>query len=156
MVRGLLFTAAGLEGLLGGDLDGIWLLELSSILADTGTAAFCAGVWPTLVGSEGTALGDVVALLLGPGAGWIADTFGFDADAETGAGVTFCGGGKGAIPIALLSLAAAAAAAEAYFNVSPGARVGKGAGFMALLVILLEVLAKGVCNVARAGNGDFN
>jgi hypothetical protein len=40
------------------------------------------------------------------------------------------GGGNGAIPMLLLSLAAAAAAAEAYLRVSPGARVGKAAGFI--------------------------
>ncbi len=68
-----------------------------------------------------------------------------------GGGRASGGGGSGAIPI--LSLAAAAAAAEAYFSVSPGARVGTAAGF----IWLLEPLAvDGVYSVARAGKGLFS
>lgn len=55
----------------------------------------------------------------------------------------------------LFSLAAAAAAADAYFNVSPGGRVGTGAGFIVLFVLVLGTLGCGVCRVARAGNGDL-
>lgn len=60
------------------------------------------------------------------------------------------GGGRGRIPTPLLSLAAAAAAADAYFRVSPGKRVGRGAGFMPG-VVEDEVEE----SVARTGNGDF-
>ena len=67
------------------------------------------------------------------------------------------GGGNGAMPVAeLFSLAAAAAAADAYLSGSPGARVGTGAGFIDVLVVILGTLGCGVCNVARAGNGDLN
>ena len=64
------------------------------------------------------------------------------------------GGGSGAIPTPFLSLAAAAAAAEAYFNGSPGVRVGIGAGFIELDEGP-ETPGNGVCRVAKAGNGDF-
>ena len=63
------------------------------------------------------------------------------------------GGGRGAMPMLFLSLAAAAAAAEAYLRVSPGARVGTAAGFIALLLALLVIFANGVCSVATAGRG---
>ena len=76
------------------------------------------------------------------------------ADTDAAAAATLTGGGNGAIPTALLSLTAAAAAADA--KVSPGARVGKGAGFMVVVGVLFETLAKGVCRVARAGSGDLN
>ncbi len=75
---------------------------------------------------------------------------GVDAAADPG------GGGKGAIPTVDLSFAAAAAAAEAYFSVSPGALVGRGAGFIVLFVVPFVVVARGVWRVARAGSGDFN
>lgn len=95
---------------------------------------------PELAGSEGAALGEVVALL-----------FCVDGKADrpggalgVGAGAVLGGGGNGTIPTAALSLAAAAAAAEAYFRVSPGALVGKGAGFMLLFVVPLLMFAKGV------------
>lgn len=65
------------------------------------------------------------------------------------------GGGRGAMPTPFLSLAAAAAAAEAYFNGSPGVRVGSGAGFMDVAVEL-DAPGNGVCNVANAGNGDLS
>lgn len=77
---------------------------------------------------------------------------GFDTGTATGyAGLAPGGGGKGAIPTPFLSLAAAAAAADAYLSVSPGRRVGGGAGFMPL-VALVEVEG---CRVARTGRGDF-
>ena len=95
---------------------------------------------PELAGSEGAALGEVVALLFCVGGK--ADRPG--GALGIGAGIVLGGGGNGAIPTAGLSLAAAAAAAEAYFSVSPGALVGKGAGFMLLFVVPLVVLAKGV------------
>lgn len=116
------------------------MLEGVSELADTGTAGFWAGVGPELAGSEGAALGEVVALLfcVGGKAERPGGTLG------VGAGAAFGGGGNGAIPTAVLSLVAAAAAAEAYFSVSPGALVGKGAGFMLLFVAPLVMFAKGV------------
>ena len=49
------------------------------------------------------------------------------------------GGGSGAIPKIILSLAAAAAAADAYLRVSPGALVGRGAGFIPLFATPFEV-----------------
>lgn len=61
-------------------------------------------------------------------------------------------GGNGAI---VFSLAAAAAAAEAYFSVSPGGRVGGGAGFMAEGAGPAGTVEAGVCSVARAGRGDL-
>ena len=54
------------------------------------------------------------------------------------------GGGKGAMPTPFLSLAAAAAAAEAYFNGSPGALVGSGAGFILLAGTPFVTLGNGV------------
>ena len=110
------------------------------MFADTGTAGFCAGVGPELTGNEGTALGEVVALLFCVGGK--ADKPG--GALGVGAGAVLGGGGNGVIPTTALSLAAAAAAAEAYFSVSPGALVGKGAGFMLLFVVPFVVLAKGV------------
>ena len=59
------------------------------------------------------------------------------------------------MPTLFLSLAAAAAAAEAYFNGSPGVRVGRGAGFMELAAEL-ETPGIGVCSVASAGRGDLS
>ena len=103
--------------------------------------------WSVLAGNEGTALGDVEALFFAAAAGGIGLR-----PAATAPG----GGGKGAIPRECLSLAAAAAAAEAYFNISPGARVGNGAGFMLLVVVPFDVDAIGVCSVASAGSGDFS
>lgn len=77
-------------------------------------------------------------------------------DLETGiatdrAGLRPGGGGRGRMPTPLLSLAAAAAAAEAYLRVSPGGRVGSGAGFMP--GVALEEAAG--WRVARTGSGDF-
>lgn len=65
------------------------------------------------------------------------------------------GGGRGAMPTPFLSLAAAAAAAEAYFNGSPGVRVGSGAGFIDVAEEL-EAPGNGVCSVANTGNGDLS
>ena len=76
--------------------------------------------------------------------GWVAE--------ELGAGRASGGGGNGAMPILLLSLAAAASAAEAYFRVSPGGLVGTAAGFI-WLIVPLERVGDGVCNVARVGRG---
>lgn len=72
--------------------------------------------------------------------------------ATEAAGLAPGGGGRGAIPTPFLSLAAAAAAADAYFRVSPGNRVGSGAGF-----ILPDVDDDAVFgwSVAKTGNGDF-
>ena len=75
------------------------------------------------------------------------------------------GGGKGAIPRLFLSLAeptvaVAAAAAEAYFKVSPGGRVGIGAGFM-LTTLGPPIVPPpseswlGACKVASVGRGDL-
>ena len=124
----------------GGDFG--WLCALGGVseLADTGTAGLCAGVGPELAGNEGAALGEVVALLF-----WVGGKADKPGGAlGVGAGAVLGGGGNGAIPTAALSLAAAAAAAEAYFSVSPGALVGKGAGFMLLFVAPLLVFANGV------------
>ena len=71
--------------------------------------------------------------------------------ADGKAGLAPGGGGRGAIPTPFLSLAAAAAAAEAYLSVSPGRRVGGGAGFMPDA----ELLELDGCSVARTGSGDF-
>ena len=62
------------------------------------------------------------------------------------------------MPTLFLSLAAAAAAAEAYLRPSPGGRWGSDAGFMLELddVPPLVTLARGLCRVAKVGNGDFN
>jgi hypothetical protein len=98
-------------------------------------------------GMAGTALGEVVALLLGiegGGIGWRE------------AALTLGGGGSGAMPKTFLSLAAAAAAAEAYFNISPGALIGNGAGFMFVFAEPFDGLGNGVCKVARAGKGDLS
>lgn len=96
-----------------------------------------------MAGIEGAVLGEVVVLLLEGGGG-------------SGARVDDAPGGGGNGAMLLLSLAAAAAAAEAYFRVSPGALDGGGAGFMLGAAEPFVAFAKGVCNVARAGNGDFN
>jgi len=109
-------------------------------------------VGPELAGKEGGTLGEVVALLF-----WVGGRAERPGGAlGVGATAVLGGGGRGAIPTAPLSLAAAAAAAEAYFKVSPGALVGKGAGFIALFVTPLVLFAIGVWRVARAGRGDFN
>jgi hypothetical protein len=80
---------------------------------------------------------DGPAVVVGLATGCTEDTTGEAVDDafETGrtcekAGLAPGGGGRGKIPTPLLSLAAAAAAAEAYLSVSPGRRVGRGAGFM--------------------------
>lgn len=122
------------------------------MLIGTGTADLEAGVGTELTGNDGAALGDVVALL-----------FCVDGNAErpggalgVGAAAIVGGGGSGAIPTVPFSFVVAAAAADAYFRVSPGALVGKGAGFIVLFVLPLDVEANGVWRVARAGKGDFN
>lgn len=71
---------------------------------------------------------------------------------EDDAGLEPGGGGNGAIPTPLRSLAAAAAAADAYFSVSPGNRVGGGAGFIEFGV---DADVGTDCRVARTGRGDF-
>lgn len=119
----------------------------------TGIAGFCEGVGPVLAGTDDTALGEVVALFFWVGG--VADRPG-GALIVGAAAVVPGGGGKGAIPRGALSFAAAAAAAEAYFSVSPGALVGRGAGFIAMFVVPFVVEARGVWRVASAGNGDFN
>jgi len=106
--------------------------------AGTGEAVFSTGC-------AGTELGEGVAdVLLGAGKG-----------CDVGAGGAPTGGGRGAIPTPLLSLAAAAAAAEAYFRISPGGRLGIGAGF---IVVSLGIEGGGgiVFSVASAGRGDLS
>jgi hypothetical protein len=67
---------------------------------------------------------------------------GFDTgSANELAGLIPGGGGSGAMPTPLRSLAAAAAAADAYFSVSPGRRVGSGAGFILVAVVVDVVVA---------------
>lgn len=76
----------------------------------------------------------------------------FEAGTAAGkAGLAPGGGGSGAMPTPFLSLAAAAAAADAYLSVSPGRRVGGGAGFMPDV----ELLELDGCRAARTGSGDF-
>src|SRR5271168_3436866 len=95
-----------------------------------------------VAGCDGAALGDVVLLVLAGGRG-------DNPDAAPG------GGGRGDIPTPFLSFAAPCAAAEAYFRVSPGCRVGRGAGFIVVVVVVVVCVAI-ECNVARAGKGDFS
>ena len=143
--------AVGLVWSSTGDWGCFCVLEGVSVLIAAGTADFEAGVGTELAGNEGAALGEVVALL-----------FCVDGKAErpggalgVGTAAVVGGGGSGAIPTAPLSFVAAAAAAEAYFRVSPGALVGRGAGFIALFVFPLDLMGIGVWRVARAGKGDF-
>lgn len=98
----------------------------------------------------------MVSLLLCAGVGWAGFKPALGVVPEEGTGATPGGGGNGAIPAAFLSLAAAAAAAEAYFNVSPGGLVGKGAGFIELFVAPFVTFPSGVCSVANAGRGDLS
>lgn len=111
-----------------------------------------AALWITLAGNEGIIFGDVVALPFGIEAGTEGDNPLFPVPVAAVPG----GGGNGDMPRLFLSLAAAAAAADAYFKVSPGALVGRGAGFIALFGIPFDVDGKEVWRVARAGNGDFS
>ena len=100
----------------------------------------------------------MVAAVTRPGAGGRGVRTGTGALEEVAAGAAPGGGGKGAMPTPFLSLAAAAAAAEAYFSVSPGARVGSGAGFMLLFAaceLPLAALLVVLWSVARTGSGDF-
>ena len=108
--------------------------------------------------TETGAVADGAGAVAGLATGCTEETTGEAVDdaLETGrtlenAGLAPGGGGRGKIPTPLLSLAAAAAAAEAYLSVSPGRRVGSGAGFMPG-VALDE--ADG-WRVARTGSGDF-
>lgn len=91
-------------------------------------------------------------------AGWACVTAGELAALRlvcTNGGVMPGGGGNGEMPTLSLA-AAAAAAADAYLRPSPTGLVGTDAGFMLpLLVLPLLIADNGVCNVARAGNGDF-
>ena len=92
-------------------------------------------------------LGELVALVRTPGRG--------ETPVEGNTGSEPGGGGKGAMP--RLFLSAAAAAAEAYFKPSPTGRIGKGAGFMLAFVLPpLGTVARGLCSVARVGNGDLS
>ena len=70
-------------------------------------------------------------------------------------GLELIGAGRGLIPILDLSLAAPTAAAEAYFSVSPGGRLGIGAGFIPGS-FGIDTGGGIVLRVASAGNGDFN
>lgn len=128
------------------------MLKEVSVFIGAGTADVKAGVGTELAGSDGAALGEVVALLFCEGgkAQRPGGALGVSTAAVAG------GGGSGAMPTVPLSLVAAAAAAEAYFRVSPGALVGRGAGFIALFVFPLEMMANGVWSVANAGKGDFD
>ena len=152
MLFGTLVEAAMLTWLRVGDFNGACPLMAVSAPLGVGAGAFCVVGWTILAGNDGIALGDVVALPLGTD----VDTEGESPALPLLWFVAPGGGGSGAIPRTFLSLAAAAAAADAYLRVSPGARVGKGAGFMLLFVIPLAVEGRDVCRVARAGSGDFN
>jgi hypothetical protein len=145
----LLALGTALDWLNAGDL--VCALEAASDTeAAVGILDRLTGVWFTPAGWAFTAVGDEVTLgsraTCGGNGGWVTE--------ELGAGRASGGGGNGAIPILLLSLAAAAAAAEAYFKVSPGGLVGTAAGFIWLMVPL-ESVGDGVCNVASVGRGLF-
>lgn len=83
------------------------------------------------------------------------DLIGAGNGCDVKGGAVLTGGGKGAMPTPVLSLAAAAAAADAYFRVSPGRRLGRGAGFM---VLSLGIDGGGgmLFSVASAGKGDLS
>ena len=107
------------------------------------TLAVCAGAGDSVrldfsVGSGVETIREASCTELTPGE-YVEPAF-ETGNTDEDAGLDPGGGGNGAIPTPLRSLAAAAAAADAYFRVSPGSRVGRGAGFIGLDVVAVVVV----------------
>ena len=152
MLLGTLADAAVLTWLSAGDFVEACALDMTSVIGAVVAVDLCTGADSILAGRAGVALGEGVALLLGI----TVDIGGDSPELPVIGGCAPGGGGNGAIPSTFLSLAAAAAAADAYLRVSPGGRVGKGAGFILVFVMPFVVVGKEVWRVAKAGSGDLS